>query len=64
MQPKELLVKLATSGATETGRRSSGTRLGKGNTKSGATKIVELLITEQVSRTAEPLKRALSVNYR
>jgi hypothetical protein len=46
------------------GRRSGGTRLGKGNTKSVATKIVELLITEQVSRTAEPLTRALSVNYR
>jgi hypothetical protein len=36
----------------------------KGNTKSVATKIVELLITEQVSRTAEALTRTLSVNYR
>jgi len=33
-----------------------------GNTKSVATEIVELLITEQVSRTAEPITRALSVN--
>jgi len=46
LQAKELLAKLATSWATEIGRISRGTRSGKGNTKSVATKIAELLITE------------------
>jgi len=34
--------------ATEIDRGSSGTRLGKGNTQSVATKIIELHVTEQV----------------
>jgi hypothetical protein len=40
VQAQARLAKLATSWATEIGRRSSETRLGKGNTKSVATKIV------------------------